>query len=39
VGAGQTAEVGWLELDKELQSGDWVELLLGGDVIKSARVE
>jgi hypothetical protein len=39
VGAGQKVEVGWLELDKELQSGDWIELLIGGDVIKSARVD
>jgi hypothetical protein len=39
LGAGQKAEVGWLELDKELQGGDRVELLMGDDVVKSALVE
>jgi hypothetical protein len=39
IDSGRKAEVGWLELDKELRSGDWIELLIGGDVIKSARVE
>ena len=36
---GQKAEVGWLELDRELRSGDQLELRLGAELIKSLRVD